>query len=137
LEKIKQYSELILIFPGEKEPVGMVNGFVKFCLENDCAHQVVSSFESDAIRNGSLFIIPNDRHLVNVIEQAKLQNLVLGLDYGIISYNDTPLKKVVENGITTISTDFKAMGRILANMINTNSKLRVKNNATLILRNSL
>jgi len=72
-----------------------------------------------------------------VIEQAKLQNLVLGLDYGIISYNDTPLKKVVENGITTISTDFKAMGRILANMINTNSKLRVKNNATLILRNSL
>ncbi|MBA4135302.1 MAG: transcriptional regulator, partial [Flavobacterium sp.] len=137
LEKIKQYSELILIFPGEKEPVGMVDGFVKFCLENDCAHQVVSSFESDAIRKGSLFIIPNDRHLVNVIEQAKLQNLVLGLDYGIISYNDTPLKKVVENGITTISTDFKAMGRILANMINTNSKLRVKNNATLILRNSL
>jgi hypothetical protein len=44
---------------------------------------------------------------------------------------------VVENGITTISTDFKAMGRILANMINTNSKLSVKNNATLILRNSL
>jgi len=137
LEKIKQYSELILIFPGEKEPVRMVNGFVKFCLENDCAHQVVSSFESDTIRNGSLFIIPNDRHLVNVIEQAKLQNLVLGLDYGIISYNDTPLKKVVENGITTISTDFKAMGRILANMINTNSKSSVKNNATLILRNSL
>jgi hypothetical protein len=29
------------------------------------------------------------------------------------------------------------MGRILANMINTNSKSSVKNNATLILRNSL
>lgn len=137
LEKVKKYSELILIFPGEKEPVGMVDGFVKFCTENNCAYQVVSSFESDLIKNGSLFIIPNDRHLVNVIEQAKLQNLILGVDYGIISYNDTSLKKVVENGITTISTDFNEMGKILADMINTNSQLRVKNNSRLIVRNSL
>jgi DNA-binding transcriptional regulator YhcF (GntR family) len=137
LDKVKKYSELILIFPGEKEPVGMVDGFVKFCTENSCDYQVVSSFESDLIKNGSLFIIPNDRHLVNVIEQAKLQNLVLGLDYGIISYNDTSLKKVVENGITTISTDFNEMGKILAHMINTNSKLRIKNNSKLIMRNSI
>jgi DNA-binding transcriptional regulator YhcF (GntR family) len=137
LDKVKKYSELILIFPGEKEPVGMVDGFVKFCAENSCNSQVVSSFESDLIKNGSLFIIPNDRHLVNVIEQAKLQNLVLGLDYGIISYNDTSLKKVVENGITTISTDFNEMGKILAHMINTNSKLSVKNNSKLIMRNSI
>ncbi len=137
LDKVKKYSELILIFPGEKEPVGMVDGFVKFCAENSCDYQVVSSFESDLIKDGSLFIIPNDRHLVNVIEQAKLQNLVLGLDYGIISYNDTSLKKVVENGITTISTDFNEMGKILAHMINTNSKLRIKNNSKLIMRNSI
>ena len=43
---------------------------------------------------------------------------------GIISYNETPLKKVVENGITTISTDFKAMGKLLANMILENKKVR-------------
>lgn len=137
LEKIKKYAELILIFPGEKEPIGMVDGFVNFCEENHCTHKVVSTFEHEDIRKGSLFIIPNDRHLVNVIEQAKFQNLVLGLDYGIISYNDTSLKKVVENGITTISTDFNDMGKILAHMINTNAKLNVKNNSKLILRNSL
>lgn len=137
LEKIKKYEELILIFPGNKEPVGMVSGFLKFCFENNCKHAVVSTFEKDEIKRGSLFIIPSDRHLVNVIEQAKIQNLTLGIDYGIISYNDTSLKKVVENGITTISTDFNEMGKILAEMINTNLKLHVKNNSKLILRNSI
>jgi len=137
LDKIKKYDELILIFPGNKEPVGMVTGFLKFCSENNCNHSVVATFEKDEIKKGSLFIIPSDRHLVNVIEQAKIQNLALGIDYGIISYNDTSLKKVVENGITTISTDFNEMGKILAEMINTNLKLHVKNNSKLILRNSI
>lgn len=137
LDKIKKYEELILIFPGNKEPVGMVTGFLKFSVQNNCRHSVISSFEKDEIKKGSLFIIPSDRHLVNVIEQAKIQHLVLGIDYGIISYNDTSLKKVVENGITTISTDFNEMGKTLAEMINTNSKLHVKNNSKLILRNSI
>ncbi|WP_284651480.1 GntR family transcriptional regulator [Flavobacterium terrisoli] len=137
LDKIRKYDELILIFPGNKEPIGMVTGFQKFCAENNCRHSVISTFENDEIKKGSLFIIPSDRHLVNVIEQAKIQNLVLGIDYGIISYNDTSLKKVVENGITTISTDFNEMGKILAEMINTNLKLHIKNNSKLILRHSI
>lgn len=137
LDKIKKYEELILIFPGAKEPVGMVAGFQKFCSENSCKYSVISTFEDNEIQKGSLFIIPSDRHLVNVIEQAKAQHLVLGVDYGIISYNDTSLKKVVENGITTISTDFNEMGKILAEMINTNLKSSIKNDSKLILRNSL
>ncbi|MDI9257832.1 GntR family transcriptional regulator [Flavobacterium sedimenticola] len=137
LDKVKKYTELILIFPGEKEPTGMVSGFLKFCVENNNKHSVISSFEDNEIQKGSLFIIPNDRHLVNVIEQAKRQGFILGVDYGIISYNDTSLKKVVENGITTISTDFNAMGKTLAQMINTNSKSSIKNISRLIMRNSL
>jgi DNA-binding LacI/PurR family transcriptional regulator len=46
---------------------------------------------------------------------------------GIISYNETPLKDS-KNGITTISTDFEAMGKILAEMIlkGTKDQLRIK-----------
>lgn len=136
-DKLSRYEELILIFPGDKEPIGMVSGFKKFCLERNCKHSVITSFNSDIIQKGSLFIIPSDRDLVNVIEQAKVQQLTLGIDYGIISYNETSLKKVVENGITTISTDFNEMGKILAQMINSNSKLQIKNTSKLILRNSV
>lgn len=135
--QLKKYDHLVFVFPGKKEPYGMVKGFEKFCREHRFDYSVIATFETTTIEKNSLFIIVNDDHLVKVIEQAKRQQLALGRDYGIISYNDTPLKKVVENGITTISTDFKAMGEILAGMISTNSNQQVKNKSQLIIRNSL
>jgi DNA-binding LacI/PurR family transcriptional regulator len=39
----------------------------------------------------------------------------------VISYNDTPLKKIILKGITTISTDFKLMGQKAAELILTQS----------------
>lgn len=136
-ERLKKYEKLILIFPGFKEPIGMVDGFQKFCVEFKFKHQVVTSFDAVKINKGEVFIIPNDRHLVEVIEQSKIQNMQLGSDFGIISYNDTPLKKIVENGITTISTDFIEMGRLLANMVLSNEKRNIENSSKLILRSSL
>lgn len=134
---LEQYNKLLLIFPGNKEPLGMVEGFELFCNRFAFEHEIVADFESTEIVKGTVFVIPADQHLVNVIEQAKRQNLVIGKDFGIISYNDIPLKKVVENGITTISTDFKLMGKTLAEMIINNNKGQIENPSGLILRNSL
>jgi DNA-binding transcriptional regulator YhcF (GntR family) len=134
---LKKYEKLYLIYPGHKEPFGMVEGFQIFCKEFDFEHQIISDFTNEEIKKGSVFIIPNDEHLVNVIIQAKKQQLLLGTDFGIISYNDTSLKKVVENGITTISTDFKAMGQTLAEMVVNNKKEQLENPSQLILRKSL
>lgn len=136
-QKLDKYKKLILIFPGNKEPLGMVVGFEKFCNEFSFEKELITTFENRVIENGEVFIIPNDRHLVNVIEQAKMQNLVIGSDFGIISYNETPLKKVVENGITTISTDFSRMGTLLAEMILENKRIQIENKSSLIIRNSL
>lgn len=136
-EKLERYSKLILIFPGFKEPVGMVEGFEKFCTDYGFQNEIITNFEGRTIEKGEVFIIPNDRHLVNVLEQSKIQNLQIVEDFGIISYNDTPLKKVVENGITTISTDFAIMGSLLARMILENKKEQVENVSNLIFRNSL
>lgn len=135
--RLSKYRKLILIFPGNKEPLGMVEGFKKFC--NDCLfeNEIITSFEENTIHKGDVFIIPTDRHLVNVIEQAKKQDLIIGKDFGIISYNDTPLKKVVESGITTISTDFKIMGKTLASMVLNSRKEQIENPSDLIIRNSL
>ena len=135
--KLDKYKKLILIFPGFREPLGMKKGFEKFCIEHNFNHEIVAEFKNREINRGEVYIIPNDRDLVRVIEKSKLQNLKLGIDYGIISYNETPLKKVVENGITTISTDFESMGKILGQMILKGSKEQIENNSTLIIRNSL
>lgn len=137
LELLKKYKHLILIFPGAKEPDGMVIGFNDFVNTYDFSHSIQTDFLNENIKLDTVYITPNDRHLVRLIEQSKHQKLNIGQDFGIISYNDTPLKKLVENGITTISTDFKAMGSILANMLLNNSKAQVENKCELILRNSL
>lgn len=135
--KLNKYKKLIMIFPGFREPLGMKIGFENFCKDFAFDYEVITEFKNREIKKGEVYIIPNDRDLVKVIEKAKLQNLKLGSDFGIISYNETPLKKIVENGITTISTHFEAMGKILAQMILKGKKEQIENKSTLIIRNSL
>ena len=134
---LEKYNKLLLIFPGNKEPIGMVEGFNLFCTRFSFDHEIITNFNNTEIALGTVFIIPNDQHLVNVIEQAKRQKLTIGKDFGVISYNDIPLKKVVENGITTISTDFKIMGKTLAEMVLNSQKEQIENPSVLIIRNSL
>ncbi|MXN92109.1 GntR family transcriptional regulator [Flavobacterium sp. Sd200] len=135
--KLGKYKKLILIFPDFKQPPGMQQGFIKFCQTFGFEHEIIPDFANHTITPGDVYIIPNDRDLVNVIEQAQAQHLKIGREVGIISYNDTPLKKVVEKGITTISTDFMAMGKILAEMILNQSREQVENKSRLIVRHSL
>ncbi|WP_116790461.1 substrate-binding domain-containing protein [Flavobacterium psychrotrophum] len=135
--KLRKYNKLILIFPESKQPPGMREGFIKFCEEHGFIYEIIPDFENHTITPGEAYVIPNDRHLVNVIEQARVQQLKIGKDVGIISYNDIPLKKVVGNGITTISTDFTAMGKILAEMIVLQKPDSVENVSRLIQRGSL
>lgn len=134
---LEAYHRLILIFPGKKEPVSMVEGFTSFCEQYKIKHIIISNFTDEEILNGDVFIIPDDKHLVNVIKQSKKQKLKIGRDFGIISYNETPLKSIVENGITTISTDFWQMGKILAEMVLNTQQGRIENASDLIIRNSL
>lgn len=134
---LNKYQKMVLIFPGFREPLGMKIGFEKFCTDYSIAFEISAEFANREIEQGEVYVIPDDRDLVKVIEKSKAQLLQLGVDFGIISYNETPLKKVVENGITTISTDFKAMGKLLANMILENKKDQIENENRLILRKSL
>ncbi|HWS60396.1 MAG TPA: substrate-binding domain-containing protein, partial [Flavobacterium sp.] len=135
--KLNKYENIILIFPGFREPLGMKIGFENFCKDFGFYYEVITEFKNRDIKKGEVYIIPNDRDLVQVIEKSKIQNLKIGEDFGVISYNETPLKKIVENGITTISTNFELMGKILAQMILKNQKDQIENKCHLILRNSL
>jgi DNA-binding transcriptional regulator YhcF (GntR family) len=135
--RLTKYKKLIMIFPGFREPLGMKIGFENFCTDFAFDHETITEFSNRVIEDGEVYVIPSDRDLVRVIEKSKLQNLKLGQDFGIISYNETPLKKVVANGITTISTNFEAMGKILAQMILKGKKEQIENKCALIIRNSL
>lgn len=134
---LTKYEKLILIFPGFREPLGMKIGFENFCADFVLNHEIITEFNEKEIHKKELYIVPNDRDLVKIVEQAKVQNLKLGTDFGLISYNDTPLKKIAENGITTISTNFTQMGKLLAEMVIKNKQMQIENESSLIIRNTL
>ncbi|MEM9649073.1 MAG: substrate-binding domain-containing protein, partial [Bacteroidota bacterium] len=137
LDMIEKYEKLILVFDKRKQPKGMLNGFLKFCEENLFDHEVVGELGSKVLEKGELYVIPDDVSLLKVLKSAKEQQYSLGEDIGVISYNDTLLKEIVADGVTTISTDFKAMGKRLAEMVLNKEQAQYENPNKLIIRNTL
>lgn len=78
-----------------------------------------------------------NKNLIRIIKKIKENNLILKKDIGIVCYNDTMLKEIVEGGITTISTDFTAMGKNLASLLTTKEKIQIENPSKITVRNSL
>ncbi|HRV54667.1 MAG TPA: GntR family transcriptional regulator [Mangrovimonas sp.] len=137
LPRLGKYDKLVLLFPDSKQPLGMLNGFQKFRKETQFNHEVIKTLEGRNLQKGEAYLILDDRDLIVLIKKIKETNLEIGKDIGVISYNDTLLKEIVEGGITTISTDFKLMGKRLAEMIAKNERLQIENPNALIVRNSL
>ena len=133
----EKYEKLVLLFPQTKQPLGMLKGFQNFRKTASIETEVIESLRDRTVRNGEVYLILEDNDLIWFIKHIKEKELELGKDVGLISYNDTLLKEVVEGGITTISTDFKLMGERLAKMISHNEQLQIENPNKLTIRNSL
>jgi DNA-binding transcriptional regulator YhcF (GntR family) len=134
---LRKYNELIMIFPGGKEPEGRMIGFQRFCKEKGFKSEIIRNLTNKEMKAGEVYFVPSDRNLVRLVKMAAEKNLQLGKDVGIVSFNDTVLKEVVAGGITTISTDFQLMGQTLAQMIQERSTEKIRNHSALIQRNSL
>lgn len=134
---LKKYRKLVFVNPGGKEPEERVLAFVNFCKEHEFSYEVVKSLQGVRPSLYEAFFLISDRDLVKLVKIAKDYKYKLGKKFGIVSFNDTMLKEVVAGGITTISTDFVAMGKTLADMVLSHENNHVRNPSKLILRNSL
>jgi DNA-binding transcriptional regulator YhcF (GntR family) len=139
LSKIKKYKKIMLIYPEESVypyPRRILHGFRKFCVEHKLDFEILDKIYDDMIlKKGDLFITIEEADLVNLVKQVREDEYKLGIDIGIISYNDTPLKDLL--GITVMSTDFKVMGESAATMILNKQKGKVKVPFNFIDRDSL
>ena len=134
---LAKYEKIIMVFPGGKEPIERTYGFKRFCTEFGKKYEIIKSLENRKIKKGEAYLVASDRNLVHLIKKTNELGFELGSDIGIISFNDTVLKEVASNGITTISTDFFDMGKRLAQMVVNKEKLQIRNSSHLIRRNSL
>ncbi len=134
---LKKYNHIIMVQKDTKEPIERYTGLHSFCKRYGFTCEYTGSTTNRKIRKGEVYMVVNDRDLVEYIKQSDRQNLILGEDFGIISYNDTPLKEILAGGITTLSTDFVKMGKTMVSLINKKGIETVENDWNLIIRKSL
>jgi hypothetical protein len=124
---LSKYHTIKLIFPEQTYfPVEIITGFKHFCQQYAFSHEVVSNINTVPINKGEVFINLMEDDLVTLLERLLEYKFKAGRDVGVISYNETPVKKVLLNGITTISTDFKYMGAVAASMILESTKRKIE-----------
>lgn len=119
IDVLRRYATLHLIYPEESYyPPEIMEGFEKFASDNSFEFETHIGIREDMkLEKGDVFITLADDDLTRLIQKTRLTRLEIGKDIGLISYNETPLKEVLLDGITTISTDFKKMGELAAEQI--------------------
>jgi DNA-binding transcriptional regulator YhcF (GntR family) len=136
---IKKYDAMRFIFPMEAEhPRSCIPFFSKFCEDNHLDHELVRrKMEETDITPGVAYLLARHSDVVEFVKICRAKKLKLGTDVGLITFNDTPMLEVIENGISVISTDFKKMGQLTAEHIKNRQKIQTYIPTRLIVRGSL
>lgn len=119
LSKIRNYNRFVYLYPEKTtfHPKTSIDNFKMFGDENNLNVQLVFDQKEIQLQKGDLYLLVSDRNLAFILDKASEQGLELGRDVGIISYNETPMKRFVKEGISVISTDFIEMGRLAADFV--------------------
>jgi len=137
-EKILKYKEFTLYYPEfTYHPKITIDYFEKFCTEFGIKYKVVFDSEQFKIENGGLYFLVSDRTLASFLDQCEEKGFEPGREVGVISYNETPMKKYVKNGITVLSTNFELMGQKAAEFVASGKPIQFEVPTNLILRSSL
>ena len=139
LDLIKKYDRMVLVYPKMVPyPPEIKIGFRFFCSHHQIDYTIIPEIEEGTeVMKGTAFVVIEETDLVSLIKNCRSQQLAIGKDVGIISYNETPLKEILLDGITVISTDHVKMGENAARMILDKKREKIKNPFNLILRGSL
>jgi DNA-binding transcriptional regulator YhcF (GntR family) len=138
VDKIRQYTSLTIIFPKQSYfSTDILIGFLNFCKVYNCDYDIIADLNTETINKSTLYISLTEDDLVQLIDKTLSLGYTVGEDIGIISYNETALKRLLLNGITTISTDFRYMGEKAAELILNNSTEHFKVPFNTVIRNSL
>ena len=135
--QIRKYHRIQMVQSEAKEPYERFLGLQRFSNEFGIPCRYLNDYKNKKICEGDLFMLVNNQDLIDVLQQSERQGFKPGKEFGIISYNDTPLKEIIAGGITTLSTDFKLMGETMASLINKKNIEVIDNPWILTMRKSL
>ncbi|NLP57513.1 GntR family transcriptional regulator [Lutibacter sp. B1] len=137
-ELFKKYKEINFVYPTyTNHPLETVTYFKKYCKKNNFKYQIITNPKDFDIQKDIAYISVSDRILGTFLEQCRDKGFEPGEDVGLLSYNETPMKKFIYKGISVISTDFKEMGTKAAEFITQEKPMQCYVATKLTLRESL
>lgn len=117
-DRLKKYNNFIFSFPRKEGHSNTLReGFDQFCNEYGLENAVVNSLKEQEIRKGEAYLTINENDLIHILKVCRQNNWQLGNDVGVLSYNETPLKQVIRDGISVISCNFPLMAERIAGFI--------------------
>lgn len=109
----------VITLPNSLYGKEICKGVKRFSADFNISVEFLDSAPDD-IRPGDTFLVLNsqlDAGLVGLAQHIQRAGLQVGKDVFIISYNEFDMNELVLGGLTTVSTDFRQMGQIAAEMI--------------------
>lgn len=139
LPEIQKYERMVLFFNTKTDysPLGIRNAFERFLKDHGIQGCIEENYMPETLHKNTLYFIKNDSILWKFLKDCSNEHCVLGRDLGILSYDDNVLKEIIMGGITTISTDFREMGKMAANYVMEGNEIKTIIPTNLIRRNSL
>lgn len=133
---LAKYKAITIVFPPDSNhPVEIINGIKEYCTYSKKRFAKVDDAAMVTPARGMVYIFITDEDMAVVMKEMKKKNLRQGVDVGIISFNETVLKELLD--ITVITTDFVQMGKTAAEMVLNNTQAQVRNPFHMIQRGSL
>lgn len=133
---LEKYSRMVLVFPSDGNyPIEIVRGFRQFCINFKKEFAIKENAIDENLYSGTAYLVVEETDLADLIKKTRQTELKLGKDIGVISFNETTLKELLE--ITVITTDFETMGRTAAALLLDKKQIKIKNPFYIIRRNSL
>ncbi|MGQ1909936.1 GntR family transcriptional regulator [Marinifilum sp. RC60d5] len=138
VKKIKKYKHFCFVYPDYTyHPYETVEFFLRFCKVNGIKHSIITDSDAIDVKKNTVYLSVSDRAMVKILDKAREKKLEFGKDIGLISYNETPMKKYIDKGITVLSTDFYLMGKKMAEFITSSNVESCCISTSLIERSSL
>ena len=133
---LTKYNRMVLMLPGDGNyPADIAHGFRTFCVNYHKEFAIKENALDENIQSGTAYVVIEETDLSELVKKVRQSTYTLGQDIGIISFNETTLKELLN--ITVITTDFEAMGYTAATLLLDKQRLKVKNPFHMIRRGSL
>lgn len=108
-ELIDKYNNLVVILRSDEfHPREIIKGIRRFCRKHKKGFMVASGAEELELQPATLYIETSESDLAYLMKKAKELRFRLAKDIGIISFNETVLKDLLQ--VTVVTTNFEKMG---------------------------